>query len=163
MKKYSKATKTTKPVVKAEVAKTEEVKAEAKTETKPEVKTEAKTAVKAEVKAEVEKVAEKTVEKAAEVKKVVKKTTEKATKAAKTTKTAKTVKTVKEPVKPEIIVQFQSNEVDTAQVEERVKAQFVAEGHQVGRIKKLNIYIKPEEYSAYYVINDKFSGRVDLF
>ena len=69
----------------------------------------------------------------------------------------------KEPVKPEIIVQYQNSEVDTAAVEERVKAQFVAEGHKAGFIRKLNIYIKPEEYSAYYVINDKFSGRVDLF
>lgn len=153
MKKYSKA-KATKPVVKAETVKAEEVKPEVKAETKPEAKTD----VKAEVKAEVEKVAEKTVEKAAEVKATVRKTAEKATKAAKTTKAAK-----KEPVKPEIIVQFQNNEVDTAQIEERVKAQFVAEGHQAGRIRKLNIYIKPEEYSAYYVINDKFSGRVDLF
>ena len=76
-------------------------------------------------------------------------------------KTAKATK--KEPVKPEIIVQYQNNEVDTAKVEERVKAQFVSEGHKAGFIKKLNIYIKPEEYSAYYVINDKFSGRVDLF
>lgn len=155
MKKYSKA-KTTKPVVKAETVKPE-TKTEVKVETKPEVKAD----VKAEVKAEVEKVAEKTAEKAAEVKATVKKTAEKATKAAKTTKTVKAAK--KEPVKPEIIVQFQNNEVDTAQVEERVKAQFVAEGHQAGRIRKLNIYIKPEEYSAYYVINDKFSGRVDLF
>ena len=69
----------------------------------------------------------------------------------------------KEPVKPEIIVQYQNSEVDTAAVEERVKAQFVAEGHKAGFIRKLSIYIKPEEYSAYYVINDKFSGRVDLF
>lgn len=156
MKKYSKA-KATKPVVKAETVKAEEVKPEVKAETKPEAKTD----VKAEVKAEVEKVAEKTVEKAAEVKATVRKTAEKATKAAKTTKAVKAAK--KEPVKPEIIVQFQNNEVDTAQIEERVKAQFVAEGHQAGRIRKLNIYIKPEEYSAYYVINDKFSGRVDLF
>ena len=77
------------------------------------------------------------------------------------TKEAKPAK--KEPVKPEIIVQYQNSEVDTAAVEERVKAQFVAEGHKAGFIRKLNIYIKPEEYSAYYVINDKFSGRVDLF
>ena len=82
-------------------------------------------------------------------------------KAAKTAKRAKPAK--KEPVKPEIIVQYQNSEVDTAAVEERVKAQFVAEGHKAGFIRKLNIYIKPEEYSAYYVINDKFSGRVDLF
>ena len=97
----------------------------------------------------------------AEVKDTVKKTTAKAAKAAKTAKEAKTAK--KEPVKPEIIVQYQNSEVDTAAVEERVKAQFVAEGHKAGFIRKLNIYIKPEEYSAYYVINDKFSGRVDLF
>ena len=87
-----------------------------------------------------------------EVEKAVEKTTAKATKAAK-----------KEPVKPEIIVQYHNSEVDTAAIEERVKAQFVAEGHKAGFIRKLSIYIKPEEYSAYYVINDKFSGRVDLF
>ena len=99
-----------------------------------------------------EKVAEKAAEVKADIKETVKKTTEKATKAAK-----------KEPVKPEIIVQYQNSEVDTAAIEERVKAQFVAEGHKAGFIRKLSIYIKPEEYSAYYVINDKFSGRVDLF
>ena len=100
----------------------------------------------------------------AEVENTVKKTTAKAAKAAKAAKTAKEAKPAKkEPVKPEIIVQYQNSEVDTAAVEERVKAQFVAEGHKAGFIRKLNIYIKPEEYSAYYVINDKFSGRVDLF
>ena len=40
---------------------------------------------------------------------------------------------------------------------------FVAEGHRAGCIKTLNIYVKPEEYKAYYVINDKFFGSVDLF
>ena len=43
------------------------------------------------------------------------------------------------------------------------KKQFVAEGHRAGCIKTLNIYVKPEEYKAYYVINDKFFGSVDLF
>ena len=108
-----------------------------------------------------EKVAEKAAEVKADVKDTVKKTTAKAAKATKTAKEAKPAK--KEPVKPEIIVQYQNSEVDTAAVEERVKAQFVAEGHKAGFIRKLSIYIKPEEYSAYYVINDKFSGRVDLF
>ena len=89
----------------------------------------------------------------------------KETKATKTPakKTAAKTTAKKEAVKSQYIVQYQNNEVDTAKVEERVKAQFVSEGHKAGFIKKLNIYIKPEEYSAYYVINDKFSGRVDLF
>ena len=127
-----------------------------KEEVKTPVASEPKTDVKNEVEKAVEKTTEKVAEKAAEVKadikETVKKTTAKATKAAK-----------KEPVKPEIIVQYQNREVDTAAIEERVKAQFVAEGHKAGFIRKLSIYIKPEEYSAYYVINDKFSGRVDLF
>lgn len=127
-----------------------------KEEVKTPVASEPKTDVKNEVEKAVEKTTEKVAEKAAEVKadikETVKKTTAKATKAAK-----------KEPVKPEIIVQYQNSEVDTAAIEERVKAQFVAEGHKAGFIRKLSIYIKPEEYSAYYVINDKFSGRVDLF
>ena len=36
-------------------------------------------------------------------------------------------------------------------------------GIRAGCIKTLNIYVKPEEYKAYYVINDKFFGSVDLF
>lgn len=144
-----------------------EPKADAKADVKAEVeKAVEKTTEKVEkaVEKTTEKVAEKAAEVKADVKDTVKKTTAKAAKAAKAAKTAKEAKPAKkEPVKPEIIVQYQNSEVDTAAVEERVKAQFVAEGHKAGFIRKLNIYIKPEEYSAYYVINDRFSGRVDLF
>lgn len=108
--------------------------------------------------------------KAAETK--VKETAKKAeTATAKKTAAAKTTakKTVAKaaaktvPAKAEITVQYQNNEVSLDKVEEKVKAQFVSEGHKAGSIKKINIYVKPEEYSAYYVINEKFSGRVDLF
>lgn len=151
--------KTMKQVVAPVETKKEEVKTSVASEPKTDVKNEVEKAVEKtteKVEKAVEKTTEKVAEKAAEVKadikETVKKTTAKATKATK-----------KEPVKPEIIVQYQNSEVDTAAIEERVKAQFVAEGHKAGFIRKLSIYIKPEEYSAYYVINDKFSGRVDLF
>ena len=89
----------------------------------------------------------------------------KETKATKTPakKTAAKTTAKKEAVKSQYIVQYQNNEVELEKIEERVKAQFVSEGHKAGTIKKINVYVKPEEYSAYYVINDKFSGRVDLF
>lgn len=154
--------KTTKQAVAPFEAKKEEVKAPVVSEPKTDVKNEVEKAVEKtteKVEKAVEKTTEKVAEKAAEVKADVKETVKKTT--AKATKAAKAAK--KEPVKPEIIVQYQNSEIDTASVEERVKAQFVAEGHKAGFIRKLNIYIKPEEYSAYYVINDKFSGRVDLF
>ena len=100
-------------------------------------------------------VAEKTVDAAEKTVKNVE------TKAKAVKKAAK--KAVKEALKPVVTVQYQNLEVTTETVEERVKAQFAAEGHRVGTIKKLNIYVKPEEYAAYYVINDKHTGRVDLF
>ena len=37
------------------------------------------------------------------------------------------------------------------------------QGKNVADFKKAVIYVKPEEYKAYYVINDKFFGSVDLF
>ena len=76
---------------------------------------------------------------------------------------AKKATTKKEEVVTNIVIQFQGNEVTAASIEEKVKAQFVADGHRVGTIKSLSIYVKPEEYSAYYVINEKHEGRVDLF
>ncbi len=82
---------------------------------------------------------------------------------AKTTAKKTVKKAVKEPAKTEMIVEFQGNAASVASLEDKVKAQFVAEGHRAGCIKTLNIYIKPEDYKAYYVINDKFTGSVDLF
>ena len=48
-------------------------------------------------------------------------------------------------------------------VEEKVKAQIVAEGVKASAIKSLNIYVKPFENAAYYVVNGDVSGKVDLF
>lgn len=85
--------------------------------------------------------------------------------AKKAATTAKKAPAKKAEVKKEtvITVQYQGNEVALASVEEKVKAAFVAEGHKASSIKTLNIYVKPEEFSAYYVINEKYTGRVDLF
>ena len=85
-----------------------------------------------------------------------------AKKAATTTKKAPAKKAAAKS-ETVITVQFQGNEVTVASVEEKVKAQFVAEGHKASSIKTLNVYVKPEEHSAYYVINGDVTGRVDLF
>lgn len=79
----------------------------------------------------------------------------------------KTVKKEKAPVKtdlkPEIFIQFDGKEAVLEEAVEKAKSQFVAEGHRVSSIKSLQVYLKPEEHAAYYVINQKFAGRVDLF
>ena len=62
-----------------------------------------------------------------------------------------------------ITLEFGDYTAIMATVEEKVKAQFVAEGNKASSIKTLNIYVKPEEFAAYYVINGDVTGRVDLF
>ena len=146
------------PDVKAEVK--ESVKDAAK-----KVETVAETTVK-KAEAAAETTAKKVEEKAETVAKKAEAKAETATKKvekAKTTVKKVAKKTVKEPAKTEFIVEFQGNAASVANLEDKVKAQFVAEGHRAGCIKTLNIYIKPEDYKAYYVINDKFTGSVDLF
>lgn len=94
-----------------------------------------------------------------------------AKKAAAKTETAKkeTVKketakktTTKNSVEPAVVVQFGGQEVDMATVIENAKKAFEAEGNKVSSIKEIQIYVKPEEYAAYYVING-VSGRINLF
>ena len=117
----------------------------------------------AEVKAAVKAKEEKVVEKAAEVKETVKATVKTAEKKTAQKKTTRKTTTKKEASSTEVFVEFYGQQSSVESVEERVKAAFVAEGHKAGTIKSLKIYLKPEEQAAYYVINDKFAGRVDLF
>ena len=72
-------------------------------------------------------------------------------------------KTPKEALKPEVIIQFQGREATIEDAIEKAKGEYVAAGHRVSSIKSLQVYLKPEEAAAYYVINQKFAGKVDLF
>lgn len=112
--------------------------------------------------------------KAAEVKEVAKavevKAAAKVEEAKETVKTAKTAakkpvakKVEKKEFEPEVFVQFYGNESAVKDVVERAKDAFVAEGHRASSIKTLKVYLKPEEYAAYYVINEKSVGRINLF
>lgn len=86
-----------------------------------------------------------------------------ATKTAVKKAAAKKAAPKKEELKPEVFIQFQGQEAVVADVIEKAKKQFEAEGHRASSIKSIQVYLKPEEYAAYYVINQKHAGRVDLF
>lgn len=75
----------------------------------------------------------------------------------------KATKKVEKPENQEIVyVQFAGEEFVVAEAMEKAKAAYVAEGHRASAIKSLRLYIKPEERKAYYVINDKAAGSIDL-
>jgi hypothetical protein len=134
------------------VAKTAEVKAPVKA-AEPVKKEEAPAAV-----------AAKSVVTGATAKKAEKPAEKKAEKpAAKKAEKPAAKKAAKEVHAPEIYIQFAGTEAVVADITERVKAKYVDEGHRVSSIKTLQIYLKPEENAAYYVINQKTAGKVDLF
>lgn len=155
---------------------------------KPEDKVAMKAADKAaEVKAAVKTTTEKAAVKKEEVKEAVKAAAEKVEKKAEAVKTeavkaeakveakveekkaakAETKKPAKKAEKtvmvPEIYIQFQNREDVVADVIERAKEAYVADGHRLSSIKTLQVYLKPEESAAYYVINMKYAGKVALF
>lgn len=65
--------------------------------------------------------------------------------------------------KAETVIQFQGKEAELETIYARVKEAFAAEEPEETEINALKVYVKPEENAAYYVINDSFAGRVDLF
>ena len=126
-----------------------------KTETAPvaEVKAEVVTETVAEAPVPAEKPAKKPAAKKAPAKKTATKTTAARKTVAKTTKTATAPK---ETVK----VQFGGDEYDFAEIKKTVEADY--KGKVKGKIKTVEIYIKPEDKAVYYVINSDFSDKIEL-
>ena len=74
-----------------------------------------------------------------------------------------TVEVAEQDAAPEVVLQYRGYEVDMDAVTERVKAHYYSKGYKKGSITNLQIYAKPEEFTAYYVINDGVVGKVNLF
>ncbi|MCH5264676.1 MAG: hypothetical protein J1F02_02170 [Lachnospiraceae bacterium] len=117
-------------------------------------------------------------ETAAEKKPAEKKTTTKNTTAKKTTtrksaakktttrKTTTRKTTAKKKDTMEVFVQYKGNETSQSEIMKKVNAAWEAEGKKLTAIKRVKLYIKPEDGKAYYVINEGLkngsTGAVDL-
>lgn len=84
------------------------------------------------------------VKKTAAKKPAAKRTTRKSTKKA-------------EPIQ-EVFYEYAGEQILTEELVSRIKEQYKSEGHRIGAIKSLRVYINPEHRKAYYVINDKAEG-----
>lgn len=71
-------------------------------------------------------------------------------------KTAKDATAPKETVK----IQFGADEYDFAEIKKAVEADYKSKVK--GRIKAVEIYIKPEDKAVYYVVNGAFSDQIGL-
>lgn len=64
-------------------------------------------------------------------------------------------------LKPEIFVQYQGDQTDMNALLEEVKTGFRSSKKRIP-ITDLTLYVKPEEKTAYYVINGKYEGKVSF-
>ena len=77
------------------------------------------------------------------------------TKKATATKT-RTAKTTPAAAKESVFLQFAGKELDTEIIKANVRKAWVAEtGKKESDIKDVQIYVKPEEHVAYYVVNQE--------
>ena len=192
VKKTTGAAKTTAKTVKAEPAKaeTKAVKAEpaketakaepakaaaktVKTESAKAIETKKDTTKKLETKAGVlvdtpaaeEKKAAtaKTAAKKTTAKKAAARTTAAKKTAAKKTTTTKKAAAKKVEIKTEMYLQFSGKEYSQEEILQKVKDIWTYDLHQnVDDIKDVQLYLKPEESAAYYVVNGVESGKVVL-
>lgn len=130
-----------------------EVKPAAKVEAKPAVKAEVKPATKVEVKAEVKKPVK------TEAKKPVAKKAEAKKPAAKKAP-AKKAPAKKAEVKANVVVEYYGKQVVTKDIVAACEKAYKAENKAA--IKTIDVYVKPEDNAAYYVVNSKVAGKVEL-
>ena len=104
---------------------------------------------------------EETAEKAAkEVKKTAEKVTKEVKKAAPKTTAKKSA--AKKEIKTEVVLQYGEKEVNTKDMIASVKKDWTKQKHKISEIKSIELYVKPEDYAVYYVINGEHTGKVWL-
>ena len=91
--------------------------------------------------------------KAAEVKAETKTEAPKAEEPKKETKKAPAKRAAAKDIKTSVVVQFAGKEVTEKELISAVKKAYTKKGNKVGDIKTIEIYVKPEENAAYYVVN----------
>ena len=70
-----------------------------------------------------------------------------------TAKKAPVKRTTVKDIKTSVVVQFAGKEVTEKDLIAAVKKAYTKKGNKVSDIKTIEIYVKPEESAAYYVVN----------
>jgi len=64
-------------------------------------------------------------------------------------------------LKPELFLQYQDGETDMNALVEAAKADF-HKGKKRTLVTALKLYVKPEEHTAYYVVNGSYTGKISF-
>lgn len=92
----------------------------------------------------------------------VKKSSKKAAEKAKIVGDDLAAMAAKNGEKDEVFIQYGDLEVRTADMLDKCREHYIAEGHKPSDIHQMQLYIKPEDKRVYYVVNHKDTGRIEL-
>lgn len=70
---------------------------------------------------------------------------------------------VKKSVKATVYVQYQEKEISSEKLIAEAKKAYLAAGNKEADIKTIDVYVKPEEDAAYYVVNGIGSDDYKIF
>lgn len=65
-------------------------------------------------------------------------------------------------MKSTMYIEYQGNQIDENSVVATAKKIWTDNGNKATDLKKLQVYIKPEENAAYYVFNEEVAGSFQL-
>ncbi len=65
-------------------------------------------------------------------------------------------------MKTNIYVEFYGEQISKDELVKEAEKIWVAAGKKASDIKKIDLYVKPEEDKAYYVINDELDGSFHI-
>ena len=67
-------------------------------------------------------------------------------------------------LKAHIYLQYMGKEFSTADVMKQIRQIWTKElRRSPEELRSVNVYLKPEEFAAYYVINDEVNGKIDVY
>lgn len=60
-------------------------------------------------------------------------------------------------------LQYREHETDMKDIAARVTEDYVRRGNDASKIELIQVYLKPTDFTAYYVINNSYEGKIPLF
>lgn len=60
-------------------------------------------------------------------------------------------------------LQYRDQETDMKDIARRVTEDYVRRGNDASGIELIQVYLKPTDFTAYYVINNSYEGKIPLF
>lgn len=60
-------------------------------------------------------------------------------------------------------LQYREHETDMKDIAKRVTQDYARRGNDAAKIELIQVYLKPTDFTAYYVINNSYEGKIPLF